>query len=403
MYEAYDPKLRRMVALKVAKPGQLASNRRVERFRRHAHLVGSSDRHRIQASGLLALPATQPRASWFAALIPLLGWANGPAGQESIGAGLAAATAIYCTFLAAQVASVHRRAAPVHPADLLLFHANALGSFAVAYSLLELTQRGATGWLALAFATWHGGLGLAAVQRQRDDSIHAAALAFTLLTISVSLLLSGPWMTVAWAAEGGAAIALGLREKRTWFRIAGGLLLAVAIGRLLGLLFSTPRLNQPLLFNRRVAVAVFVIALTYALAWLHDRASDADHWMEVAAAVVLAQVLTVALVTSEIVAYWRVHDVGRPAALAEGLMISVAWAAYAAGLIVVGIARRYAPIRYAAFMLFGITIAKVFAVDLPTLDRIYRVSSVIALGIALLSVAYGYQRFRVELPADDVK
>jgi len=54
-------------------------------------------------------------------------------------------------------------------------------------------------------------------------------------------------------------------------------------------------------------------------------------------------------------------------------------------------------------MLFGITIAKVFAVDLPTLDRIYRVSSVIALGIALLSVAYGYQRFRVELPADDVK
>ena len=73
------------------------------------------------------------------------------------------------------------------------------------------------------------------------------------------------------------------------------------------------------------------------------------------------------------------------------------WAAYATALVVAGIRKQYAPIRYLAFAIFGVTIFKVFAVDLSELDRIYRVSSIIALGVTLLVTSYLYHRFRVRL------
>ena len=62
--------------------------------------------------------------------------------------------------------------------------------------------------------------------------------------------------------------------------------------------------------------------------------------------------------------------------------------------IVVGLKKRYAPIRYFAMTVFVVTIVKVFAIDLAELDRIYRVLSVIGLGVTLLVTSYFYQRSR---------
>ncbi len=57
-----------------------------------------------------------------------------------------------------------------------------------------------------------------------------------------------------------------------------------------------------------------------------------------------------------------------------------------------GLRKRYAPIRYFAMTLFVVTIVKVFAIDLAQLDRIYRVGSVIGLGVMLLLTSFLYQR-----------
>ena len=112
--------------------------------------------------------------------------------------------------------------------------------------------------------------------------------------------------------------------------------------------------------------------------------------------------LTLTLLTSEITAYWQVHDVRQVSAsaaadshFAREMMLSVTWAVYATLLIVVGLRKRYAPIRYFAMTVFVITIVKVFAIDLAELDRIYRVLSVVGLGVMLLMSSYLYQRFRV--------
>src|SRR5262249_58155552 len=81
---------------------------------------------------------------------------------------------------------------------------------------------------------------------------------------------------------------------------------------------------------------------------------------------------------------------------AREMMLSMTWAAYATLLIVVGLRKHYVPIRYFAMTVFVITIVKVFAIDLAELDRLYRVVSVIVLGIALLLTAYLYQKHAPE-------
>ena len=48
-------------------------------------------------------------------------------------------------------------------------------------------------------------------------------------------------------------------------------------------------------------------------------------------------------------------------------------------------------------VLFALTIGKVFLVDMAELERVYRVLSIIGLGVMLLATSYLYQRFRERL------
>jgi len=97
-------------------------------------------------------------------------------------------------------------------------------------------------------------------------------------------------------------------------------------------------------------------------------------------------------------AYWALGaPPGGTGRFGRELMLSITWAVYATGLIVAGIRQRYAPIRYTGIVVFGLTILKMFAVDLAELDQIYRVSSVLGLGVLLLLTSYLYHRFRQAL------
>jgi uncharacterized membrane protein len=72
--------------------------------------------------------------------------------------------------------------------------------------------------------------------------------------------------------------------------------------------------------------------------------------------------------------------------------LSVLWTVYAAAALAVGFVRGLPAVRYAALGLLGITIAKVFLLDLSALDAIYRILSFVVLGVVLLAIAYVYQR-----------
>jgi uncharacterized membrane protein len=268
---------------------------------------------------------------------------------------------------------------------------NGLLMFAGAYFLISAVNVAITGTVAATFAVWQGVIASALLKRRRDLALHFAALGFTLLSIAIALQFDGPAVTIGWAAEGAAIIALGLHERRDWLRAAGVVLFAIALGQAMSLLAADRTVGEAVLLNARAASVALIAALCYLLAWMHSRDADApDRGVAVAAALVTAQVVTLALLTSEIGAYWA----DRGGTFARELMVSVTWGVYATVLIVIGLQRRYAPIRYVAMLVFGATIVKVFAFDMAQLERIYRVSSVIGLGLLLLLTSYLYSRSR---------
>ena len=126
-------------------------------------------------------------------------------------------------------------------------------------------------------------------------------------------------------------------------------------------------------------------------------------------ALVAANVLTLAVLTTEINAFWQIlrtslgsSDALRDAAnaeLANQVTLSVSWAVYATALTGVGFLRRYPPIRYLAIAMFGMTVFKVFTVDLSQLDQLYRIMRTFGLGVLLVGAAYLYQRYRARIAA----
>jgi uncharacterized membrane protein len=74
-------------------------------------------------------------------------------------------------------------------------------------------------------------------------------------------------------------------------------------------------------------------------------------------------------------------------------LISAVWALMAFSLILFGLVRRIRLRRILGFVLFGVTVAKVLAIDTSELDKAYRILSFIACGLLLVAASYFYQRF----------
>ena len=343
-----------------------------------------------------AIGATAGVIVWTAVTLPFLLWTNQQTGAQWRAPGLATAAGIYAIALGAQLRGILERDA-FRPSLVIWLHLNGLLMFAAAYFLIEPVNIAITGTAAGTFAVWNGLIAGVLLNRRRDYALHFGALAFTLLSIAIALQFDGPAVTVGWAAEGAVIIALGLHERRDWLRAGGVALFAIAFGNAIALLLSVAPINQAVLFNPRALSTAFVIALCYVVAWLHHRdAADGGRRTAVAAALVVAQVLTLALLTSEITAFWE----GRYDRFAKEVMLSVTWAAYSTALVVIGLRRRYAPIRYFAMLVLGVTTLKVFFLDMAELERIYRVLSVIGLGILLLLTSWLYQRTRTSAAGD---
>jgi uncharacterized membrane protein len=74
------------------------------------------------------------------------------------------------------------------------------------------------------------------------------------------------------------------------------------------------------------------------------------------------------------------------------LGLSMLWTAYAAATLAWGFLRRSVALRYAALCLFGLTIVKVFFVDMASVKPAYRMLSLLVLGVVLLLVGLLYQK-----------
>ena len=331
---------------------------------------------------------------WFAIMLPFFAWAADHRSWPVTAIG-AVGVAIYAMHAAAQ-AVVAARERSLGGFDVALLYVSAIGLYLSFEIALEHRRVAVLPVVAVAIAAWYAGLAVWLRERFPAVRAHAGVLAAAFGSIAVARQFDGPAKPVGWAVLASGLFWLGLRESTRWLRVSGALLLSLAIGHLLTLLVPSAPVSQLVLLNPLTLGTLFVTALLFALAHAYHRAvAPGIPAPELRATLtVTGHLLLLTLITAEIRNFWSVQSPGRGGFLALHVMTSLAWAVYAVGLIVVGIRRQYAPIRYLAMAVLAVTILKVFLLDLAELEQAYRVLSAIGLGVLLLIASFLYQRFR---------
>jgi hypothetical protein len=225
-----------------------------------------------------------------------------------------------------------------------------------------------------------------------------AALLF--ITLIFPIQFERQWITLGWALEGAALLWLFHRVPHAGLRLAGVGLLIAAFVRL--------ALNPAVLaYHPRTATAIFnwylyayglttlcLIGGARLLAPPRERVLGSN---APAVLYALAGVLAFLLLNLEIADYYnptgRVLTFEFAGNFARDMTYTIAWALFAFGLLVIGIARRVRATRYAAIGLLCVTLLKLFLHDLARLDQLYRIGAFVVVAIVAILASFLYQRF----------
>ncbi len=354
------------------------------------------------AASVRAESARWRLVAWGAVIPPLLAWISSHSSPRWLIASLVASVAIYALHLLAQLDAIFRHDRTLSRLDAVQLHLNGYALMAAVYLALENVALAWAPTATLAIGAVHGGLAWWLRDPDRRASLHAQAVALGAVTIACALKLDGPSLTVALAIEGALVVALGLTIGELWFRIGGAGLLIAAVMRYFGLSLPAKPTVFALFQDEPFAVGMFLALVLYAVAWVYRRHDpealfEKRHGMTLA--VLGASTLLVIALSAESQLYWDLRgDYSADARFAASLMLSFVWTLCAAAFIGVGLRRNYPPIRYLAIVLFGITVVKVFLVDLSVLGGIYRILGFMGVGLALLAVSFLYQRSKKKTP-----
>lgn len=330
------------------------------------------------------------------AVAPLFGYLLLPEGPGWLVANLVAVVAV-CGLHLLTLFERLRREGPLRTGELLTVHLAGLALFGLLHRTLEPVYPHVRGMVAIGVASLATMLWLLFRRRDSLAGLNALALAFTLIAIAVTLQFDGRPVVVGWAAEGAAVAWLGLRVPSRAFRVGGMLLWAAAALRLTDGYFDTP-VGFTAVVNERSLATMVVVALGYFSAWRLHRLARHIAWADATrtALHVGCSVLTLLWISGEIRSYWDVRYETPQAYLSEQLFLSLGWGLYGAAAIATGMWWRYAPLRYIGMGVIGVTVLKVFLVDLWDLGGIYRVVGFLSLGVLLVLVSYLYQRRNTE-------
>jgi uncharacterized membrane protein len=218
-------------------------------------------------------------------------------------------------------------------------------------------------------------------------------------------------LSVVWAVYSVPLVWLGLRKSLLTVTVAGiGMLsLGVICVSLRGLGFEPISDFTPVLNLRSGAMLSVLVLLTVHTRLVQDR-REVWKWLPQALTVlqVTGVILLLLLLTAETRDFFEKQIVS-PSSASEvsgtsdnidrlrnlqQLMLSGVWLLYSVCLMAFGIWRSLRSLRTVAFVLFGITILKIFGYDLSFLETLYRIFSFLGLGLILLAVSYAYQRYR---------
>jgi uncharacterized membrane protein len=338
--------------------------------------------------------------AWAGVMLPLATWVDSHSSAIWLVPNVVCACAVFALHAWAQVDVVYRQQRPLSGIDALLQHVNGYALIGLLYASLAGVALATAPYAVLAVGVVHSALALQYRGADRRAALNALAVAFGALTVALAIRLDGPWLTVALAAEAVVLVAIGLRLPQRTYRAAGGGLLAVAVFRYAMLsLPQTPAVftlvrDEAFVMGLAMAAACYAVAMMYR-AWGRDLPPAPLPPRTLAA--LAGSMLVVIAATAENEIYWSLRgDVTADARFAGSLSLSVIWIVCACTFLGLGLWRQFAPLRYLAMALFGLSVLKVFLFDLSSLGGLYRILGFIGLGVTLLTVSFVYQRQRKE-------
>jgi uncharacterized membrane protein len=280
--------------------------------------------------------------------------------------------------------------------DVLVVLVNAFAYLSALYAMLWPAYRWPMTVLVLALSAAHVIAARLIPPAKPDESPLArylfAGLALTFATLAIPIRLDGKWITLAFAVEGAILVWTGFRSVTLLARQAGYLLLGIAAFRVLAL----PLPAQTFLFNQRFATYLALIAclgaaLVAAQRYLDSIGAGEKNFLAVVA--IAGNVYALIAFSLELWDYFgRAASLQMDRGLAQHLALTLFWTAYATVLILVGVKRSSALLRWQALGLFLVVVMKVFLYDSSYLERFYRILSFLILGVVLLVVSFLYQR-----------
>jgi hypothetical protein len=221
------------------------------------------------------------------------------------------------------------------------------------------------------------------------------------ITLIFPIEFDREWITVGWALEGAALCWLFLRVPHPGLRLAGVALLTVVFVRLAlnpAVLSYHSRAAFPILNWYLYVYGVAVVCLFAAARLLAPPRNRVLGHNACPLLYTLGTVLAFLLVNIEIADYFSTPGTAAltfqfSGNFARDMSYSIAWALFALLLLIVGMRKRTAPVRYASLALLGITIVKLFFHDLSQLGQLYRIGAFVVVAIIAIIASFLYQRF----------
>jgi uncharacterized membrane protein len=210
-------------------------------------------------------------------------------------------------------------------------------------------------------------------------------------------------LTALWSIYGTVLLFFGIKRNIKLLRAFGLTLFTITTVKVLifDLSYYAATWHTPI-FNQTFGAFSILIAGIASTIFLYKRSSsiDKDELKIVNLLIVVANILAIIALSAEPYGYYesQLHNTNlssielRDLYLKQRLSLSIIWTIYGGILLTIGLVRHNLILRYMALILLGITILKVFLIDLSSLDRIYRIVSFIVLGAILLLVSFLYQK-----------
>jgi uncharacterized membrane protein len=275
--------------------------------------------------------------------------------------------------------------------------------YGACYAVLNTTDHNWMAPLAILMAAIYGALAQfesTLAPGDRPALLVTLGTALTFVTLTVPVQLASNWITIGWSLEALVLLWVAAETSSPYLRRLAGVVFGLAVMHFV--IGDTPwnRAVFTPVVNRYFLGMLVLAACLGAAAWL-DRAHGQMIYGLTAAAVLW--------LGSSVEAYTYFHaqaanvlstggpqvgETARQLAWAGQLSLSVLWSVFAGLLMATGFRLRAAGLRLAGLTLFGITLLKVMLLDISELRQFYRILAFLALGVALLAVAWGYQRVR---------